>query len=484
MVGGPAGKASEPGRVIPYGGTYPGSITASLICAPGKTLTPASPNTCVDMAPAVALTSASSSATYAPGANIPLRATASDNDGTITQVEFFNGTTSLGTATRISGSASNGTWAANVSAGFPAGTYTLTAKATDNASLVTTSAQVTITVDAAAAMTATVAQPQSGGYSAPASIPLTATVATGLGTIDNVTFYAGATPIGQGFLTSGTASSGSYVTNVWTNVPAGTYSITAVATHANGSSITSAAVSYTVGAASSGATTLYFVNADHLGTPRLVENQSQQAVWKWDNAEAFGDSGANENPSSLGVFKFNPRFPGQYADQETGLSYNHFRSYKPEDGRYRESDPTGLAGGLNTYEYALGNPLGLIDPQGLEVPGQGWLAATGYSKPQVPNCSCSNIFSVAKGYIGSEKWNILEISNTCNIGVYDVLDEAGAPAPQRWPQFFPGQYPIGAGGGGWAIRKASYPDGRRQKIPNRAMLLLGTVVPALLTSGS
>ena len=61
------------------------------------------------------------------------------------------------------------------------------------------------------------------------------------------------------------------------------------------------------------------------------------------------------------------RFPGQYRDSETGLHYNYFRDYDPSTGRYVESDPIGLSGGLNTYLYAKANPVRLIDPRGLEV---------------------------------------------------------------------------------------------------------------------
>jgi RHS repeat-associated protein len=88
-------------------------------------------------------------------------------------------------------------------------------------------------------------------------------------------------------------------------------------------------------------------------------------MWRWDQQEPFGDSPANENPSGAGAFDLPLRLPGQYYDAESGLHQNNFRDYDPSIGRYPESDPIGLRGGINTYTYAQSDVLWYIDPSGL-----------------------------------------------------------------------------------------------------------------------
>ncbi|WP_422961367.1 RHS repeat domain-containing protein [Undibacterium sp. Xuan67W] len=109
---------------------------------------------------------------------------------------------------------------------------------------------------------------------------------------------------------------------------------------------------------------VYDIQSDHLNTPRVITDSTGTEVWRWDSAP-FGETVANENPAGKGIFACNLRFPGQYYDKETGLHYNYFRDYDPSTGRYVESDPIRLEGGINTYGYVEGNPVSNIDPLGL-----------------------------------------------------------------------------------------------------------------------
>ncbi len=113
---------------------------------------------------------------------------------------------------------------------------------------------------------------------------------------------------------------------------------------------------------------LRYVQTDQLGTPRSVIDQMQnRSVWRWDESgEGFGTGLPNTDPDGNGTqFVFDLRYPGQRYDQASGLYYNYFRDYDPATGRYVQSDPIGLNGGISTYGYASGNPLSSVDPYGL-----------------------------------------------------------------------------------------------------------------------
>ena len=107
------------------------------------------------------------------------------------------------------------------------------------------------------------------------------------------------------------------------------------------------------------ARSVYYLHCDRLGTPQLATNSAQSVVWSTAYMP-FGQTG-----TVTGTITQNLRLPGQYFDSETGWYQNGFRDYVPALGRYLESDPTGLDGGLNTYAYVDGNPVKRIDSSGL-----------------------------------------------------------------------------------------------------------------------
>ena len=116
--------------------------------------------------------------------------------------------------------------------------------------------------------------------------------------------------------------------------------------------------------------TVDYVYADQIDTPRvIVRSTDNKIVWRWDQADPFGMAGPLENPAGLGAYVYNPRFPGQVYDKESGLHYNYHRDYDPQTGRYIQSDPIGLDGGINTYAYVGSDPLSYVDPEGLSRGG-------------------------------------------------------------------------------------------------------------------
>ncbi|PTT80862.1 hypothetical protein DBR42_18815 [Pelomonas sp. HMWF004] len=110
---------------------------------------------------------------------------------------------------------------------------------------------------------------------------------------------------------------------------------------------------------------VFAIHTDHLDTPRMILDAQGQVRWRW-MGEPFGASPAEEQPTAgLPALQQNLRFPGQQYEAFGGRHYNHFRDYDPTTGRYVQSDPIGLGGGINTYAYVGGNPLSYIDPLGL-----------------------------------------------------------------------------------------------------------------------
>lgn len=119
------------------------------------------------------------------------------------------------------------------------------------------------------------------------------------------------------------------------------------------------------GGLDAGGVAVFWIEPDHIDTPRLVVNAAHDPVWRWENTP-FGDADADTNPGGRGAFAFDLRFPGQVFDIETRTHYNYQRDYEPGTGRYVQSDPIGLDGGINTYGYVNQSPIDSFDPEGLK----------------------------------------------------------------------------------------------------------------------
>ena len=234
-------------------GTY--SLTARAVDNGGASKTSAAVsvtvNSATNQAPSVSLSSPASGASFTAPANITLTASASDTDGTVARVEFYRGTTLIGSDTTSPYSA--------VWTGATAGTYSLTARAVDNGGATRTSTAVSITVTAAANQlpTVSITSPIAGqSFTAPASLTIAAAASDTDGTITGVDFYVGTQLIATDTTSPYSAS--------WTNVAAGSYSLTAVARDNAGGSRTSAAVAVTITAVAPRPSTIVFgASADH-----------------------------------------------------------------------------------------------------------------------------------------------------------------------------------------------------------------------------
>ena len=100
-----------------------------------------------------------------------------------------------------------------------------------------------------------------------------------------------------------------------------------------------------------------YLHPDHLGSPRIGTDSAKNVVWQWQDV-AFGVA-APTGSATVAL-----RYPGQYHEAETGLYQNWNRTYDKASGRYLESDPIGLSGGINSFAYVAGNPLSRVDVEG------------------------------------------------------------------------------------------------------------------------
>ena len=106
---------------------------------------------------------------------------------------------------------------------------------------------------------------------------------------------------------------------------------------------------------------IYYIHTDQVMRPQKMTDATGTVVWD-RVATPFG-----VEVMVTGSLTQPLQFPGQIEDLETDLFQNWNREYDPMLGRYIQSDPIGLMGGINTYAYVRGNPVNAVDPTGLEA---------------------------------------------------------------------------------------------------------------------
>lgn len=226
---------SSPGLVGRYGlnegigsttdsstGTSQGTLTNGPLWIEGATLVTNDP-------PTIAISAPADNTNLNAPASFSITATASDPDGTISKVEFFEGATKLGED-------ATAPYSFEVNA-LAQGDYAFTTRATDNFGAFTDSAVITVHVLPPLTTPPTVsitAPADMTTFLAPATITINANAADSDGTVTKVEFFSGATKLGEDTLAPFSFD--------WTNVAVGNYSLTVKATDDMTATTTSAAI--------------------------------------------------------------------------------------------------------------------------------------------------------------------------------------------------------------------------------------------------
>ena len=232
------GRATAAPYAVAWSGMAIGTYTLVAVAYDDRGASTTSPAASVTIAPnaapSVALATPADGATFVAPATINLVATASDADGSIAKVEFLSGTALVATATVAPFTAD---WS-NV----PAGSYSLTARATDNLGATASSTPISVSVTANVAPIVTLTAPSAGAhYFAPATVQVTASASDPDGAIARVEFYANGSLVG-------TASNAPY-SIVWDGIAAGAYTLVARAIDNLGAGVDSSSISIDVAGA-------------------------------------------------------------------------------------------------------------------------------------------------------------------------------------------------------------------------------------------
>jgi RHS repeat-associated protein len=366
-----------------------------------------------NLLPSVSVTNPTPSFVFTAPASIKIDATASDADGTVTQVEFLQNGVVMG-ATNVA--PYTFTWNS-----APIGNYAITARATDNAGGVATSPAVNITVNSPppVGMDSSL---QGASFQAPASVALSAN--TG-GPALGVSFYRVVdgfnSYIGDGAPTNG----GSPYTFSWNVRTAGTYTVVArtlmmISGFPTPFEFWSDPVTFTVTPNPAGEIT--YLHHDLAGSVIAATDANGAVIWK-EEYRPYGERVLND-PASTSNRQF---FTGKPLDQDTGLSYMGARYYDPAMGRFMGIDAKGVdplkLQTFNRYAYGYNNPYRFIDPDGHD--GVDWVRA-GLTVASVCPSVCGSTFSAIDGVIALGTGDRLGAGISFGAAAAGIVSDAGA----------------------------------------------------------
>ncbi len=129
-----------------------------------------------------------------------------------------------------------------------------------------------------------------------------------------------------------------------------------------------------------------------VGTCPTTRCQVNQAYFPLANATAFGDGPVLPTGP--------PNWFGEVIGGQTdgsGYKYMRNRYYDSRSGRFTQEDPIGLAGGLNSYGFAKGDPVGFSDPFGLCPPQSDWRPECGPEPGLEPALSPVDVLAAGIG---------------------------------------------------------------------------------------
>ncbi len=346
-------------------------------------------------APTVSITSPLNNATFTAPASVTINASASDTDGSISKVEFYQGTTKLGEDLT---SPYSFTWTS-----VAAGTYTLKAVAYDNASASTTSSLINITVSSGnIAPTVSITSPLNNAtFTAPASVTINANASDSDGSISKVEFYQGATKLGEDL-----TSPYSYT---WTSVAAGTYVLTAIAYDNSSVTTTSSQINITV----SGSSTADIIGPD-CGTVNgsaQLELNSVHTVgannYNWyANTSVQSITPVSGQPNKVNVLYGSSFTGGQFC---VGVNYNGAPYYK------QFCKNITVCSSLKVDEYAEETAALVISPNPSE---ELFTLKTGKAIAQLTVTDVSGHITFTQSEV--EKGKVVEFGKEFSAGVYAV----------------------------------------------------------------